>query len=218
MKPAKALCAALVAALLSMAALGASSASADVLCKSQPNVENECSAPYLIPTTIKAHTAVAKFNMEGIVKCESDLKGETSENLGVGKGLKGKLPTMSFPSCTGVCGSAAAEGTNYKFVILSEGQNGTIGFSEGEGMGVPRIKFANCFTENLTCIYGAASIPFLFRSSTNIFTAARIEIPFGNSAQLMRQNGSAGACAATAQWEETNYEVSAPLPVWTAKS
>jgi hypothetical protein len=211
----KTLGAAAVAVVLATALFGAGSASADSLCKEPPTAET-CAAEhrYAIGQEIKAHTGEAKFSFGPLTaKCESDIKGETTENLGAGKGVKGKITTLAFPSpCVG-CASATGENLNYKFLFKAVGAvgDGSIVLNEETG-GVPKVKLTNC--SGLNCIYGAASISFAFARSGEAGVASHIT---ASNVVLQKQFGSSVMCEGTATLT-VDYEVEKPLPLWIAKN
>ncbi len=216
----KALCILGAAVICVLAFAGAGSASADTLCKVKPEKSGECPAGSRIgiPATIKAQTGEISIVAGSLtVNCVSTIKGETVENIGAGQGLKGKLTEATLVSCSNCGGSGTAENLPYKFVMAATAlESGTVDFLQWEAVGIPQIKFANCFG-SLTCIYGAASIEFKFKASAGATKAAFIEVG-GTAPVLQKQMGSGMLCNGTAKIEKAIYEVQEPLPLWLAES
>ncbi len=161
-----------LAKLISLAAVGlllflvlpGASASADVLCEeSLQLVEEEveaCAAPYAEPTVVEGSAAEAVFVAgEFKVTCKSTLSWKNEKDLGVGKGMEGKIESLAFSSCKGTCSSAKAEPLPFNALGKpgKEG-NGSLTITGGE-KGNPGLVFSSCFG-SLSCGYAAKELVF----------------------------------------------------------
>ncbi len=193
------------------------SASAETLCSVNPGAPNECPLANRLPIgqAFVAQTGEIVISTSAFtIKCVSQIKGTTVQNLGPATGLKAKLTELSVTACAGCTGAATAESLDYKVVMTSTTSTlGLVTFNPWEMNGVPKIKFTTC-PGGLTCIYGAAATSFNFIGSTGIAKPAFIEI--GAAQTLQKQTGSSGECPGTASWSKGKYEVSTPLPLWLA--
>lgn len=191
------------------------SASAETLCSVLPP-SNECPAANRLPIgqAFVAQTGEIVITTSAFtIKCVSQIKGTTVENLGPATGLKAKLTELSVTNCAGCTGAATAESLDYKVVMTSTNSTlGVVTFNPWEMNGVPKIKFTGC-PLGITCTYGAAAISFNFIGSAGIAKPAFIEI--GAAQTLQKQAGGEG-CSGTASWSKGKYEVSMPLPLWLA--
>jgi hypothetical protein len=215
MKPVKTVLVVVAVSAIGLLATGGSAA-AETLCTVNPP-SNECPLANRLPIgeVFVAQTGEIVIKTTAFtIKCVSQIKGSTVENLGPATGLKAKLTELTATACNGCTGATTTESLVYKVVMTStSGTLGTVTFNQWEMNGVPKIKFTAC-PGGLTCIYGAAATSFNWIGSAGIAKPAFIEI--GAAQTLQKQAGSSVECPGTASWEKGKYEVSAPLPVWLA--
>ena len=97
-----------VAALASMAFIGASSASADSLCHTKPGHDKECPAPLANGKLIEASSPeTVLLSSSGDVLCESQALGKLIKT-GNHATLEGLIETLTFSNCKGSCSKAKA--------------------------------------------------------------------------------------------------------------
>ncbi len=126
MRYAKILGLAAIAALASMAFIGAGSASADTLCHTNPGHDKECPAGSRLPVgeLIEAES-IGKAELLasiGNVKCDSQGLGKIVET-GNHKPVLGLLETLTFTACEGACSKAKAHSAPFHLEVQANGLN-----------------------------------------------------------------------------------------------
>ncbi len=187
----------LAAALAATAIVGATSASAVVLCK-----ENKSPCPeaqqYPSGTKISAQlVAGTKAVLTGTLNVEcsvSTVSGETTAKSG--SPLPGKITGLTFKTCT-TCPTVTAESLPYAASVTASGAgNGGLTVSN------PKVKLSGCFGF-ATCIASAASVT--------------LDVVGGNPARVKAVKEpltlSGFGCGSSGTWT-AEYEITAPKPVF----
>ncbi len=148
---------------IAIAMSATSTASADVLCEDEPEVVLEavsCRALYPEGQEFKAAAKEAKLvGTEFEVKCESSMTLVSGEDLGLKKGLTGKVTALSFSGCKGSCTKASAANLPYKTLMTaSSGGNGSLDVSAIEKE--PSLTVEGCAVGK--CTYGTAKLSLAF--------------------------------------------------------
>lgn len=186
-----------VAALAAMAIVGATSASAVVLCKENKTPCPEA-AQYPSGTKISAKlVAGTKAVLKGslTVECSvSTVSGETTAKSG--SPLPGKITGLTFSTCT-TCPTVTAESLPYTVSgNATGGGNGTMTVSN------PKVKLAGCFGF-ANCTASAASVT--------------LDLVGGSPGRVKAVNEpltiSGFGCGTSGTWN-AEYEITAPNPVF----
>jgi hypothetical protein len=112
---------------------------------------------------VEGSATEARFvSEELIVTCKSSLGWKNEKDLGVGKGMEGKLESLVFSSCKGTCSSAKATALPFKAIgkPAKEG-NGALAFTAG-GKENPGFALTGCFG-SMSCSYGAKELSLSFK-------------------------------------------------------
>jgi hypothetical protein len=189
-----------ITAMAAMAFVGASSASADDLCKVN---ESPCSETnkYPIGTVLKGSSKEAVLTSgEFKVTCESAVEGKTTEDLGAGKGLLGLIEKLTFSSCKGSCTSATAIHTPYMVTAFASSQTANV-FSDGSGK--PGASLGGCLGF-ATCVFETEA------------AEAVLKVIGGNPAHMkaeaVKLKESSGVCPTSGTWT-ADYTMS-PAPMF----
>jgi hypothetical protein len=200
------LCFATLAALATVACVGAGSASATVLC----NVPSPCevTATYPAETTVKASleegTESVLSSSLGNVKCTaSSAEGKTTKESG--EPLPGEITALSFSGCKFGETSCTVTTKNLPYaasVKATSGDNGTLTVENG-GSGTPSV-FVEC-KGAISCTYAVPALEAKGGAPAKLIAK---EVTLTKLEGLL--------CPKTSTWSAT-YVVSAPKPVYVEK-
>jgi len=202
MKYAKMLCLAVAAAAL-VAFVGASSASATVLCSTTPNAEGVCPSGWTYPAGTSIHavntTTVRLDTTFKTVECTgSTITGETSNKGSASETITGPEGTLTFSGCN--CTVNVLKAGTLEIHWISSTHNGTV-TSNGSEVTV------TCSTifGNVHCIYVTEndSIGDLTGGNPAIF----------HSTAVIKRKATNGLCSEESTWTAT-YEVTSPKPLY----
>jgi hypothetical protein len=186
---------AMTAAIAAMAFVGAGSASADALCKTNPGHTKECPAPLATGTLIKGLTlanapaTLLDEEKEAIMTCHSTALGTLGASLGSHKGRAGLLTSLSFSNCTGIC--ASAEGINEPYALTLDALALTAHVTEHAQGGTPGAFLNNCFFF-FDCEYELVEGLALLTLSGDTLIASNEEL---------FKSGGSGACPEVGYWD-----------------
>jgi hypothetical protein len=200
MKHVKMLGLAAVAAAALMAFVGASTASATVLCA---NNSSPCNSVYKTGTKIEASvegTAVLTTNFKNIECTESTVSGKTENESGAT--IEGKVSTLTFKSCN--CEVKVLKAGSLS-IAWTSGSNGTLRSSGAEITAECESAFGN-----VHCIYATNNTDL---GTLTGGTTAKMDI---SSADIPRLPTNF-LCDETANWD-ANYKVTSPDSLFVAKS
>lgn len=209
MKHVKMLGLAAVAAMALLAFVGASSASATVLCKTTPTLGSPCASPYPAGTTIDAtleETATLE-TLEGTVLDEctgSTIKGTTSNKGSSTETVSGNASELTWTGCTRETKTTVLG--SLEIHNISGTHNGTL---TGSGFSVTVNGIFNT-----SCIYGTGTGLDLgtLNQSTSGTTPATIKI----NAEVPR-TVSNFLCPQKTRWT-ASYLVTEPVPLYVTAS
>jgi hypothetical protein len=201
------------AAMAAMALVGASSASATVLCKVAPT-ENKCPAgsTYGAGTVIKGTTEVATLTSPaGNVTCHSETEAKTANAGGAAETVKGEITALSFNNC--VLDPLKTECTvetnnlpyNAEVHWTSGTNNGTLTVEKHAGGGNPGA--------TVTCA-GVIECTFSNTLFNLPVTGGNPATVTANEVTLLREGG---LCPSTAKWDATYKAIGVNVAIWVAK-
>jgi len=206
MKYVKMLGLAAVAAAALMAFVGASSASASVLCKTAPNAEGKCAAGWgfsgeIHATTTEKPKLTSTFKT---VECdESTVKGNATEGTGSPTETPNGAATLSF---TGHCNCTVvvASGGTLEIHAIGDTGNGTV--------------TSNGATVTIQCstIFGAVHCNYV-TNNKDIGTLVGGTPATMNITIKIEEEATSSLCDAEATWHG-NYSVTTPTGLWVATS
>lgn len=191
-----------IAALAGIALLGASSASATVLCKT---ATNPCTETYAKGTTIEASFTSGKnsilHNNVTTIECEAAIKGEVTNAGGEATTVSGIVTAFTFSSCS----------APHTITVL---KNGAFSISYTSG-GNGTLKLEGFETEVFIHSWGGSCI-YSGTASFSLNGGGMASITSG-SITLTRSGGTLGIrCGSTGTWT-ANYTVTAPEPLYVEK-
>jgi hypothetical protein len=206
MKHLKILGLAAVAALAVMALVGASSASANVLCKN--NTSTPCSSDYVAGETITGNSTNPTLTAEPEIICAtSQVVTKITKTGGSGINATGEVTALTFKECkvnSGIFKGTACEVTSIRTPYHAEvtsgtAPNGTLDVKSG-GTGNPGAKvvcggFLSCTFSNTLF-----SLPITGGNPATV-TASKVNLTI--------ESGGFG-CPSTAAWDAT-YESTTPV-------
>lgn len=187
----------LAAALLTLG-LGASSASATVLCKT---ASDPCTGgTYGEGTVIEATLKSSSFWPLGTLNCsEGSMKGEVTNPGGEATDVVGTFSSVSFGGCEKSAVSVLKPGT---FKVKSpSGGNGTLVWEGFEITGKP---------SGIHCIYSG------FMETTALSLEGGETASLLASEATLRRSGGSFVCGSSGQWT-VEYTVTAPKPLYVAE-
>jgi hypothetical protein len=203
MKYVKMLGLAAVAAAALMAFVGASTASATVLCANNGST-TACSSKYAAGTAIKAEnegTATLTTSFKNIECTGSNVEGTTSNTGKSGEAVSGSVSSLTFTGCN--CEVKVLKTGSLSVTWISGTDNGTLKSSGAEVT-------ANCSTifGTVHCIYATSSTDL---GTLTGGTTAKMDI---SSADIPRLTTNA-LCDESANWDAT-YKVTSPDSLFVA--
>lgn len=142
-----------IAAIAVLAFMGASSASATVLCEAN---EDPCEEPLASGTVLKGETEEAGTYEGGELKgkCSSSFAAKTTSSGGKESPVTAEITSLTFSSCTGSCSVVKAANLPYAASMNATGEgNGKMTVEKGSGGGEPAVDLT-CGKES-PCRYGA---------------------------------------------------------------
>ena len=181
-----------LAAIALLAIMGAGTASADSFCR---DAVSPCHEGYGPSTPFTAITKSAVLKGTGFeVICASNLAGASTSYLEEGKGVTGKITSLTFSGCTGTCATSNASSIPYNVLALAtKSGNGTATVSSG-GEGTPGLALTGCTGTKQTCTYSTSQIPMEFEGGNGGGEASNPKLTM-NSVALAK---TSGPCPATA--------------------
>jgi hypothetical protein len=201
-----------IAALATMAFIGAGSASAITLCKEAQNASEECPAGKRYPsgTVLKASlvtgTKAVLLSNLGTIECnKAETAGKTSEESG--SPLKGQIETVTFSECEveGVPCTVTTENLPYTALLLLE-PAGSYHLIVHNGKAL--VVCAGV----INCKFGAAEILF---SQVNLPLAEDVDLKVLQELERSSTGLIGAICPSTAVWH-AEYLVSTPHPLFVA--
>jgi len=209
---------AMIAAVAAMAFIGASSASATVLCETTPTGTNPaiCHTGWDIgANAIIKGTAVnpeLTSNLADVVCAHSETEAEITNTGGASSTVTGTIKTLKFTQCkttvTNVPCNVTVENLPYHAEVhwITGTHDGTLTVKEHNGKGAPGA--------TVTC---ASVIECTFDS--DLFD---LDIDGGNPAVVTAEevpltNNGGAICPSTAKWDATYKAVGTTTAIWVAK-
>lgn len=191
-----------------MAFIGASSASATVLCKTTP-VSNSCPSGWDYPaeTTIHATVEGTVHLVAGFVNdtcANGTVRGKTANTGGASETVNGSIEVLTFEECT--CPTTVITKGSLEIHWIPGSNNGTL---TGRGSEVT----VNC--SGVTCTYGTAANGTDLGKATGSATDTE-KATMDISATLPKLAGSF-LCPSTGEWTGA-YWVTEPVPLWFAET
>lgn len=206
----------MVAAAVAMALIGATSASATVLCKSAPNASNECTGEtYPAETAISGSSSNAKlvgpFGLA--ITCSSAVSGEVT-SVG-GEQVTGTISSASFTSCNANCEVEVLQLPWKAHVNQNEAApgNGFMYIHEGSaGSGQPGARIFNCSTFPQTI---ANNCTFKGKETQPGYSeeVVKMTVNGGNSPTIVANAKLKSSCF-EGTWTATY--AATPAPMWVA--
>jgi len=187
--------------LAALAAVAPWAASADAFCHDS---SSPCKEGFLPNTQFATHSkSVSMMNGSSTEEsCESTLEGESTADLAEGEGITGKVTSLTFANCTGLCEAVEANRLPYSLLgkANAEGGGGTASFTSG-GSGNPRLTWTGC-AFGVTCVYETAEevLNFSGGKGGSEEQDGRLEI----KRELSRVSGT--LCPAAITWTGTYTE------------
>jgi hypothetical protein len=205
-----------LAALATMAFIGATTASADTLCKSLldpcPEAERYAIGTEIVGLTLTGVPALLLVEEGGkkVIKeeCHSKTKGKTTENLGAHTGLAGLIEELSFTNCKGLCPKAKGE-TPFKLEGFGLQQHILVTKHSGVGL-QPSAILEECTIFKVKCLYEVIgeSALLTIRSEGG---ATQLEL-HAEEIPLLLSEGSSGLCPYHKGWWDALYLIETPNP------
>ena len=192
MKHVKMLGLAIVAALALTAVVGAGTASATVICSTNP-----CGTHYASGTTISGSSnhAVLTTNIDTVTCTSSGFSGKTTTTGGANETVKGTISSLTFSGCTNKEGekcNVSSVNTPYNAEVHASGKgNGTLTVFNGGA-------FVDCGSF-INCTFTAATASLSVTGGT----------PATAKANGISLSSSGFLCPSTATWTAT-YTVTSP--------
>jgi hypothetical protein len=204
-----------LAATALMAFIGASGASATVLCKTTP-VGKSCPTGWHYPkeTVIDGSVDTSVHLVAGPidVTCSiSTVKGKTANTGSATETVTGNIETLTFENCT--CPVTVIKNGSLEIHSIGETKNGTL---TGKGSEVT----INC--SGISCIYGTAAtgthLGLLTGSSSDTEKATlHIGNPETGKGATLPKLGGSFLCPSTGEWTGS-YWITEPVPLWIAET
>jgi len=151
---------AVLAAMATMAFVGASSASADVLCTEDVKHTGTCPAGKVVPANTLIVGLAEKallLNKEGKVEeeCHSTTLGTYLGSAGSHAGLNGLITLFDFTNCVGLCKEAIGHSAPFKLFASAASLHATVTSHSGSSLR-PGAKLQGC-PFGVTCLYQTPS-------------------------------------------------------------
>lgn len=198
-----------VAAMALLALVGATSASATVLCKATPSAKGVCPAgeKYAANTTISATsgTATLETNTENVTCTSSSTAVKNTAESGVP--LPGEVTSLSFSGCKSSGGagcSVESVGAPWSGnVAWTSGGNGTLTVNNGGAR-------VSCGFGFLQCRFSASTLSLgITGGNPAVVTASKAPLSITAEEGFLK-------CPTEAKWSAT-YQATSPTNVWVAK-
>ncbi len=208
MRYAKILGLAAIAAMVSMAFIGASSASADTLCRVNVGHTNECPAGSRLPVGELIHLEsigkVELLSSIGNVKCNSFGLGKIVAT-GNHQPVLDLLETLNFTACEGACNAFKAHSAPFHLEKQANGLN-VYAQPHPNSQLLPGVLLENCAPFGINCLYQVLS-----------HLADLGEIESGATGDVLKflvpllRSGHSAFCSEKAEWH-ARYLVRTDLP------